>query len=95
MLCLLFAQQAAHLHALSHLQDNLASTQKGKPASHPVEHCIAFHALDSASTPTCLVFDELTATFQRLQAETNSIVTTAFQDLHARGPPARLLGIAV
>lgn len=44
----LFAQQAAQLHALAHAQDELAQPHKGKSPSHPIEHCIAFHAIDSA-----------------------------------------------
>lgn len=44
----LFAQQAAQLHALAHAQDQLAQPLKGQPASHPLEQCISFHAVDSA-----------------------------------------------
>ncbi len=49
---LVFAQQAAQLHALSHVQHDLARAERsGKcvpPVSHPAEQCIAFHAVDSA-----------------------------------------------
>jgi hypothetical protein len=38
---LLFAQQAAQWHALSHVQD----AEKGIP--HPAAQCLAFHAVDS------------------------------------------------
>ena len=48
----LFTQQAAQLHALSHAQDELAQPHKGKPASHPIEQCLAFH--DIASAPTAM-----------------------------------------
>lgn len=44
----IFAQQAAQLHALSHARDELAQPHKGKAPSHPIEQCIAFHAIDSA-----------------------------------------------
>jgi hypothetical protein len=51
-LALVFAQQAAQLHALSHLQHDMARAERsGKcvpPVSHPAEQCIAFHAVDSA-----------------------------------------------
>ena len=54
-LALLFAQQAAQLHALTHLKYDLtklaklASGEGGvPPISHPAEQCIAFHAVDSA-----------------------------------------------
>lgn len=46
----LFAQQAAQLHALAHAEDELAQPHKGKAATHPIERCIAFHALGSALT---------------------------------------------
>jgi hypothetical protein len=48
---LVFAQQAAQLHALSHLQRDLAMAECGgkcvPPVSHPAELCIAYHAVDS------------------------------------------------
>lgn len=51
-LALLFSQQAAQLHGLSHLGHDLkAARQDGKgapPVGHPAEQCLAFHALDSA-----------------------------------------------
>ena len=51
-LALLFAQQAAQLHALTHLKYDLAKLASGDrgvpPIGHPAEQCIAFHAVDSA-----------------------------------------------
>jgi hypothetical protein len=48
---LVFAQQAAQLHALSHVKRDLAMAGCGgkciPPASHPAEQCIAYHAVDS------------------------------------------------
>src|SRR4249920_2789297 len=48
---LVFAQQAAQLHALSHVQRDLATAERGgkcvPPLSHPAEQCIAYHAVDS------------------------------------------------
>ena len=50
-LALVFAQQAAQLHALSHVQRDLATAERGgkcvPPVSHPAELCIAYHAVDS------------------------------------------------
>jgi hypothetical protein len=50
-LVLLFSQQAAHLHALSHLNRDLAlalgSEKKAPPVGHPAEQCLSFHAVDS------------------------------------------------
>jgi hypothetical protein len=51
-LALLFTQQAAQLHALSHLGHDLKLASRGgesaPPLGHPAEQCLAFHALDSA-----------------------------------------------
>ena len=51
-LAVLFAQQAAQLHAFSHLGRDLAAAQRGDkgapPLSHPAEQCIAYHAVDNA-----------------------------------------------
>ncbi len=48
---LVFAQQAAQLHALSHLKRNAVMAERGgkcvPPVNHPVEQCIAYHAVDS------------------------------------------------
>ena len=48
---LVFAQQAAQLHALSHLKHDLTRAQLGgkgvPPVGHPAEKCIAYHAVDS------------------------------------------------
>jgi hypothetical protein len=47
---LLFGQQAAQQHALSHLQHDVAECDgKCTPSSgHPAAQCLAFHAVDSA-----------------------------------------------
>ncbi len=51
-LALVFAQQAAQLHLLSHLARDIALIENGgmgvPPIGHPAELCIAFHAVDSA-----------------------------------------------
>ena len=48
---LVFAQQAAQLHALSHLKRDAVMAERGgkcvPPVNHPAEQCIAFHAVDS------------------------------------------------
>jgi hypothetical protein len=48
---LVFAQQAAQSHALSHTQRDLAMAERGgkcvPPINHPAEQCIAYHAVDS------------------------------------------------
>ncbi len=58
---LVFAQQAAQLHALSHLKQNLLKAERGgkcvPPISHPAEQCIAFHAVDSALSALALAID--------------------------------------
>lgn len=49
---LVFAQQAAQSHALSHLKYDLVKAERGgkciPPVGHPAEQCIAYHAVDSA-----------------------------------------------
>jgi hypothetical protein len=58
---LAFTQQAAQLHALSHLKYDLVKAERGgkfvPPLNHPVEQCIAFHAADSALPTLALVVD--------------------------------------
>ena len=86
-LVVLFAQQAAQLHALAHVQDQLAQPHKGQPASHPLEQCVAFHAIDSALVATAALHD-----FDFLQTETASWQPSLAQAaagyrLPARAPP--------
>jgi len=86
-LMVLFAQQAAQLHALAHAQDELARPQQGKPASHPIEQCVAFHAIDSALVATAALQD-----FDFLQSELAGWVPTEVQArtvyrLPSRAPP--------
>jgi hypothetical protein len=51
-LTLLLSQYAAQTHALSHLSHELAVAEHGEkntpPLGHPIEKCVAFHALDGA-----------------------------------------------
>ena len=83
----LFAQQVAQLHALAHAQDQLAQPHKGKPASHPAEQCVAFHAIDSALVATAALQH-----FDFLQSEHSDWVPTEAQAravyrLPSRAPP--------
>jgi hypothetical protein len=83
----LLAQQAAQLHALAHAQDQLAQPHKGKPVSHPLEQCVAFHAIDSALIATAALQD-----FDFLQSERASWYSIVAQAaacyrLPARAPP--------
>ena len=86
-LMVLFAQQAAQLHALAHAQDQLAQPLKGKPVSHPIEHCVAFHAIDSALVATAALQN-----FDFLQPEQATWIPTQAQAraryrLPSRAPP--------
>ena len=80
----LFAQQAAQLHALAHAQDQLAQPHKGKPASHPLEQCVAFHAIASALVATAALQD-----FDFLQSERASWYVSTAHPLACYRPPAR------
>jgi len=48
---LVFTQQVAQLHALSHLKRDLVMAERGgkyvPPVNHPAEQCIAYNAVDS------------------------------------------------
>ncbi|MEK7361780.1 MAG: hypothetical protein AAB133_06845 [Pseudomonadota bacterium] len=86
-LIVLFAQQVAQLHALAHAQDQMAQPQQGKQASHPIEQCVAFHAIDSALIATAALQD-----FDFLRSERTSWVPTQAQAravyrLPSRAPP--------
>ena len=83
----LFAQQAAQLHALAHAQDQLAQPHKGKPASHPLEQCVAFHAIDSALVATAALQDfDFLQTERTLWFHTEASPSSVYR-LPARAPP--------
>lgn len=86
-LLVLCAQQAAQLHALAHAQDQLAQPHKGKPASHPLEQCVAFHAIDSAlvATAALQVFDFPQT--ERATWQVSIAQAAARYRLPARAPP--------
>lgn len=58
---LVFAQQAAQLHALSHLQHDLIQAEGGgkciPPIGHPAEKCIAYHAVGSTLPSLAAMID--------------------------------------
>lgn len=69
-LALLFGQQAAQLHALSHLGQNQAGQDQARiaggekrmpPAGHPAAQCLMFHAVDSALPTLLAVFEPVRA----------------------------------
>ncbi len=83
----LFAQQAAQLHALAHAQDQLAQPLKGKPASHPLEQCVAFHAIDSALVATAALQDfDFLQTERTLWFHATASPSSVYR-LRARAPP--------
>ena len=83
----LFAQQAAQLHALAHAQDQLAQPHKGKAPSHPIEQCIAFHAIDSALTATAALQDFDLLHTERASWFCGKSSAPARYRLPARAPP--------
>jgi hypothetical protein len=86
-LIVLFAQQAAQLHALAHAQDQLAQPLKGKPASHPIEQCVAFHAIDSALVATAALQDFDFAQAERTPWSHTEAQAFSVYRLPARAPP--------
>ena len=86
-LMVLFAQQAAQLHALAHAQDELAQPHKGKPASHPLEQCVAFHAIDSALIATAALQDFDFLQVERATWHISAAQPAACYRLPARAPP--------
>ena len=64
-LALLFGQQAAQLHAFSHLVQDPSRVAGGEksvpPAGHPAAQCLMFHAVDSALPTLLAVFEPVRA----------------------------------
>ena len=84
----LFAQQAAQLHALGHAEDRLAQPDKGKPATHSIEHCcIAFHAVGSALTSNIVLQDFDSLHIERAPWFRSEADAYAVYRLPVRAPP--------
>jgi hypothetical protein len=86
-LIVLFAQQAAQLHALAHAEDQLAQPQKGKAATHPIEQCIAFHAVGSALTATVALQDFATPRNASVPWFIHQARASSIYRLPVRAPP--------
>jgi hypothetical protein len=86
-LMVVLAQQAAQLHALAHAQDELAQPHQGKPASHPLEHCVAFHAIDSALVASAALHDFDFLHTERAFWHASVAQPAASYRLPARAPP--------
>lgn len=83
----LFAQQAAQLHALAHAEEQLAQPHQGKAPAHPIEQCIAFHAVGSALTATAAVQDFDCLHTERTPWFGTEARSSAVYRLPARAPP--------
>ena len=90
-LALVFAQQAAQLHSLSHLKQDLVKVQHGgkcvPPLNHPAEQCIAFHAVDSALPALALAIEPPSVGFP---ASTPVVLPLPFPpriEFDSRAPP--------
>ncbi len=83
----LFAQQAALMHALAHAEEQLAQPHKGKAPSHPIEQCIAFHAVDSALTASLGLVPCAALHGELLPRELVDAHVSSLYRLPARAPP--------
>jgi hypothetical protein len=88
---LVFAQQAAQLHALSHLKQDLNKAERGgkcvPPIGHPAEQCIAYHAVDSALPTLALA---ITPAQIALPAAAHFVLPLPFRpriEFDSRAPP--------
>jgi len=91
-LALVFAQQAAQLHALSHLGHDLASARWGEksapPVSHPAAQCLLFHAVDSVLHNTAVAPDPACAQPTHFTYFTLPLPFAPRIEFHSRAPPA-------
>jgi hypothetical protein len=88
---LVFAQQAAQLHALSHLKrDAVMAERAGKcvpPVSHPAELCIAYHAVDSVLAALAPAIDTPRVALPAIASAALSLPLAARIVFDSRAPP--------
>jgi hypothetical protein len=89
---LVFAQQAAQLHALSHLKYDLIKAERGgkcvPPVSHPAEQCIAYHAVDSTLPSLATAIDPPQVALPALAALIPPLLFPPRIEFDSRAPPA-------
>ena len=88
---LLFAQQAAQLHALSHVRHDLIKAQLGgkgvPPVGHPAEKCIAYHAVGSTLPSLAPALDLERVPLPTLASVTLPLPFAQRIDFDPRAPP--------
>ena len=89
---LVFTQQAAQLHALSHLKRNLVMAERGgkcvPPVNHPAEQCIAYHAVDSVLAALAPAIDPPQVTLPTIASAALPAPLAARIVFDSRAPPA-------
>src|SRR5215470_9373977 len=88
---LVFAQQAAQLHALSHVKRDLIKAELGgkgvPPVGHPAEKCIAYHAVDSTLPSLAPAIDVQQVPLPALASATLPIPFAPRIEFDSRAPP--------
>ena len=89
---LVFAQQAAQLHALSHLKRDAVMAERGgkcvPPVNHPAEQCIAYHAVDSVLGALAPAIDLPRVNLPAIASGALSLPLAARIVFDSRAPPA-------
>jgi hypothetical protein len=89
---LLFAQQAAQLHDLTHAVRDLAAAARGDksppPLGHSAEQCLAFHAVGSALTCAHPVLEVQRAAAEAISGVALPIAAAPRVAYDTRAPPS-------
>jgi hypothetical protein len=89
---LVFTQQAAQMHALSHLKHDLIKAERGgkcvPPVSHPAELCIAYHAVDSTLPSLAPAIDPPRVALPAFAAVKLPLLFPPRIEFDSRAPPA-------
>ena len=91
---ILFAQFGAQLHALEHIDHDLAvakfGSKKAPPLKHTAEQCSVYAALDSGITGSSLPVLCLPQGIETAAVASAGIVSSTPAPFRSRAPPARL-----
>lgn len=88
---LLFAQQGAAIHALSHLGEPLSShSQQDKqlPHSPACDKCVVYAGVGTALASSALAIPSAVARIPHLATTSPALLTQPARLYHARAPPA-------
>jgi hypothetical protein len=86
-LTLLFTQQGAAVHALSHLSERLSQQDKQLPHTPACDKCVVYAGAGAALAPSALAIPAVAAQTRHPALTRPALLSRMARPYHARAPP--------